>query len=237
MLRVGFIKNISRGFTLIEVLVVIAIISILAGFIAVNSAESNQKARDEKRQADLRALQSAIEMYKNKDPNKQYPLACDSRIGVWAGQQGTAHACAGGNTQYIVGLAPEFIPVLPVDPKLNGSDSGYVYMVNSERTVYKLMALNTVESDTLTYSHPFKRCDLNSAGGTDILVNGWCTNPSWNHNDTPSWCKTGDFGFDHSYAVWGGFAKLFNWQSLDPSVTTVLQRATAVRDTSTIICR
>ena len=245
MLRVGFIKNISRGFTLIEVLVVIAIISILAGVIAVNSAESNQKARDEKRQADLRALQSAIEMYKNK--YGRYPAGCNS-VGSWSGQPGSGYDCGSG-TEYIVGLAPEFIPVLPKDPKLNSSvaNSGYMYMVNDNDngTVYKLMAMNTVESEIVTYSHPLKSCDVipTSSGGfpatgsNGIYTGGFCSYTSAIsssdplYNTEPVWCKMsahgGDGRFDISYAVWGGFV----------AKTGGSNEAARVKNTTTIICR
>ena len=55
-----------KGFTLIEVLVTVSIISILAAVIAINSVDAGKQSRDEKRQADIRNLQSALELYKNK---------------------------------------------------------------------------------------------------------------------------------------------------------------------------
>ena len=253
MLLTNFFKN--KGFTLLEVLVVIAIISLLASVIAINSSQSNAQARDEKRQADLRALQSAIEMYRNSDPDKKYPAACDSRSGAWAGQQGTTYACSGGNNEYIVGLAPEFISVLPKDPKLNGSDSGYAYMVNSSRTVYKLIAMNTVESETVTYNHPLKSCDILPGSGGDYpgtTVNqvdqgGWCSqvhSTVYNGSGAPRipFCVMsmhgGDGRFDKSYAVWGGFEPLVT----GPTVSALCQSssvlcASEVRDTAKVICK
>jgi len=56
-------KNKNRGFTIIELIVVIAIIGVLAGIVTVFVITQGQKARDSRRVADLSQVQKALELY------------------------------------------------------------------------------------------------------------------------------------------------------------------------------
>lgn len=55
----------KRAFTLIELVVVVAIIGILATLVMVNYIGAQAKSRDSKRKADVEAIASALEMYKS----------------------------------------------------------------------------------------------------------------------------------------------------------------------------
>ena len=52
--------DIKKGFTLIEVLVVMAIIVSLAAVITPNLMEARSKARDSKRKTDIKAISNAL---------------------------------------------------------------------------------------------------------------------------------------------------------------------------------
>lgn len=107
-------RVLQKGFTLIEMLVVIAIISILIG-IGVNTFTiAQKKARDVRRKADLRSIQVALELY--KQDKGSYPTGgC------------TNYYCYTSSTtsNYISGLEPDYIPKLPTDPKTPNTGPAY----------------------------------------------------------------------------------------------------------------
>ncbi|MBU2577212.1 type II secretion system GspH family protein [Patescibacteria group bacterium] len=72
--------NKNKGFSLIELLVVITIIGVLISVSFVGFSQARKSARDAKRKADLEQIRSALEIYRND--LKTYPPGfadCDPR--------------------------------------------------------------------------------------------------------------------------------------------------------------
>ncbi|MCX6794109.1 MAG: type II secretion system protein [Candidatus Gottesmanbacteria bacterium] len=65
----------NRGFTLMELLIVIAIIGILVSVSVVSYSSAQKKGRDARRHTDLKAMQNAWEQY-YADNNANYPATC-----------------------------------------------------------------------------------------------------------------------------------------------------------------
>lgn len=63
----------SKGFTLIELLVVIAIIGILATVVVVNLSSAQAKARDARRESDIKSMKTAFDLFYLD--NGWYPMA------------------------------------------------------------------------------------------------------------------------------------------------------------------
>lgn len=57
------LQNKSKGFTIVELLIVIVVIGILATLVIVTFTGIQQKARDSKRKTDIGAIQSSLENY------------------------------------------------------------------------------------------------------------------------------------------------------------------------------
>ncbi|MDP2647892.1 MAG: type II secretion system protein [Candidatus Yanofskybacteria bacterium] len=75
--------NLSRGFTLVELLVVIGIIGVLATLVLVQLGGARARARDAKRISDVSQLRSAVELY-GEDHQNTYPTAMsDAMLGSY----------------------------------------------------------------------------------------------------------------------------------------------------------
>jgi len=118
----------KKGFTLIELLVVIAIIGLLSTLAVVALGSARVKARDSKRLADLKQVQTALELYyTDKDA---YPTAAAA---VTLGD--ATHACLNASGFAASGCASPYMGLVPTDP---GSNS-YSY-VSADGTTYTISA-------------------------------------------------------------------------------------------------
>ena len=102
----------KKGFTLIELLVVISVIGLLASIVLVSMGSVRKKARDARRQADIRQIGTAMEFYYSDNSDK-YLLTT-----------------AGANTVTAIGPSGTYLPVVPKDPT-DVSPQQYTWAANS----------------------------------------------------------------------------------------------------------
>lgn len=117
-------KN-KKGFTLVELLVVVAIIGILAAISVVALNTARARARDSRRVADVRQIQTALELYYND-------------MGTYPGTLGTE--IKAGTTVYMSQIPT---PPTPHDGACTSVNNAYAYAVQN--------ASSTNPSYTITY--------------------------------------------------------------------------------------
>lgn len=117
----------QHAFTLIELLVVIAIIGILSSVILASVNTARKRARDARRQEDVKSMQAALELYYDGPGNEAYVV------------QTTTTTVAANTTAALADLVSNgFIAIIPVDPL--GTATPYYYVSNSTGSAYCLAA-------------------------------------------------------------------------------------------------
>lgn len=128
----------NRGFTLVELLVAISIIAIVSAVGFVSFANAQKAARDGRRKNDLRAIATALELYREK--NSRYPCASSdwnlstATSSLWIDDAGYSTKCS-APTQISLGIS--YINQMPVEPQAGtgdpttGANKGYAYGYSS----------------------------------------------------------------------------------------------------------
>lgn len=143
-------KEFSRkGFTLIEILIVVAIIAILASIVLVGLGPTQALGRDSRRVSDLQEIQNGLELYYNK--NGAYPVPAQGA--AWTVFQGDLTGASIG------------INNVPVDPSSPGR--GYAYAWSAAGASYELMAYLESSQDSLWSSYT-KPANFVLAGNTAL---------------------------------------------------------------------
>lgn len=157
-------KN-KKGFTLIELLIVIAIIGLLATLAIVSLTTAQRKARDTKRVADVKSIQSALELYYSD--NAAYPTPADwadlgTNLGTYLTQLPSAPNHANG----------EFYSVVLND---NAGDDATEYVVGATLEDASHQALSQDDDSTYNVAGWANIVEVQSAGVADNVLA--CTDP------------------------------------------------------------
>lgn len=117
-------NNLKSGFTLVEMLVVAALMIVITSIGVVNFRETGVKSRNSKRQADIAQVRAALELYRST--NQAYP--------IYSGSSTVANFTSLiANTAFNVFLANTSV----VDP-VNVSPNQYTYRSSANGFTYTI---------------------------------------------------------------------------------------------------
>lgn len=130
-----------KGFTLIELLIVVTIIGLLASIVLVGLRGFRSAGRDARRIADLRQIQTGIELYANKCnyyPGGPQPgQVCGLPTNIWSVNPRVNWT---GLVEALTGSGLSGVTVIPNDPFSNIPERSYRYNATPDNLGYVLRA-------------------------------------------------------------------------------------------------
>ena len=127
------IRDRQKGFTIVELLIVIVVIATLAAIVVVAYNNVQARASFSKEQQDLKAITKALGLY--HADHASYPIS--------VGRPGCTYDWCGWDQatgdDFINGLAPQYVSKLPQMPTSNAANDTYLYRSNGSGSDYQLL--------------------------------------------------------------------------------------------------
>lgn len=134
----------QKGFTLIELMVVVLIIAIMGAIGLVSFTQANRSARNGRRQADIESVRQALLLFRQESATNCFPAASGT---AYDATSTTAYAGLSSS------LVSTYMPVLPDDPGAN--DYQYVRVAGTNGCPTRVGLRATLEpSGNYTISFP-----------------------------------------------------------------------------------
>lgn len=157
-----------KGFTLVEMLIVIAIIGILASIVLVGLGPLQRRGRDARRIADLRSIQNSLELYFNKCNHYPGGANCEDPTSGNPSWGELTNALTGA------GIGTNIIPNDPAAGDDVSSSRSYQYATDSDGISYVLRA-QLEDEDNPALIQSLKNDQLPSGvGGIDCSTPNYC---------------------------------------------------------------
>lgn len=140
----------QKGFTLIELLVVIAIIGLLSTLAVVALNSARQKSRDTKRVADVKQIQTALELY--YADNNGYPVAATPLVLGTGNNVALCGTAAGWTAEGGCGAATTYMGLVPKAPTPADNASGITECTDTAGSATNVYSYSAATSTTYTIS-------------------------------------------------------------------------------------
>lgn len=123
----------KQGFSLLELLLVVGIITVVVAAGVTRFTDAQRKSRDARRQADLEAVRSALELYRSDNSTTGYPNPSGGSAGARYDGLCPGSSCGSGELLY------NYLEMMPQDPRENATYY-YMYTRVGSGTSYTLCA-------------------------------------------------------------------------------------------------
>lgn len=121
----------TQGFTLIELLVAITITAILSTIGFVSYSQAQVLSRDARRKQDLKAVATALEIYRQKNSTYPYPGQIDDQTKLWYKSGEGDDWLGGADSRGLV--AGGYINKMPQDPSQKDPSSCFPWETIGEK--------------------------------------------------------------------------------------------------------
>lgn len=220
------LKN-KSAFTLIELLVVIAIIGILSTLAVVALQNARKSARDAKRIADIKQIQTALELYFND--NGSYPASVTSTIAtsgqIYMAVYPTAPSpadgdCADENNAYVyTSNGATYSIVFCLGSNVSGLSAGIKDATPNGISVYvapPFVCGNIFTDSRDSQQYPTVLIGSQCWMAKNMNYDNGCTSKAWVNGSDVGWCGC----YSNSAGNCTTYGKLYQWSAAMASSTT-----------------